>query len=61
MKVTLEAVLEGKVSLTVSAEVTTFADLSKLGTALTNKVKGVKKILPDMADNAVEKVRIVTE
>lgn len=61
MKVTLEAVLEGKVSLQVSAEVATFADLGKLARALDGKVRGVRKILPDMAAARVEKVRIVTE
>jgi len=61
MKVIIEAVLEGKVSLNAAAEVETFADLSKLGKSLVVKVAGVKKLLPDMAAAKVEKVRIVTE
>jgi hypothetical protein len=61
MKVTLEAVLEGKVILDCSAEVATFADLAKLAKNLTAKIAGVKKLLPGMATKQVEKIRIVTE
>ena len=61
MKVTIEAVLEGKVTLGATAEVATFADLAKLGKSLTTKVAGVKKLLPDMATAKVENVRVTKE
>lgn len=61
MKVTLEAVLEGKVTLAVTAEVVTFADLAKLARNISAKVAGVKKLVPDFAAAKVEEVRIVTE
>lgn len=60
MKVTLEATLEWKNTLSMSAEVDTFADLAKLGKKLVANVAGVKKLLPDMAAAKVEKLRIVT-
>jgi hypothetical protein len=61
MKVTLESVLEGKNTLAVSAEVDTFADLAKLARKLLAHVAGVRKLMPDMANAKVEKVRVVTE
>lgn len=61
MKVTIEAVMEGKVVIGASAEVATFADLAKLGKTLTTKVAGVKRFMPDMANAKVENVRIAKE
>lgn len=61
MKVTITAVLEGKVELTASAEVATFADLAKLGKNLTTKVAGVRKLVPDLASASIEKLRLATE
>lgn len=61
MKVTLTATIEGKVDLDASAEVETFADLTKLAKKLTEKVAGVKKALPDFAGKKVEKVRVTVE
>jgi hypothetical protein len=61
MKVTLEAVLEGKNTLAVSAEVEVFADLTKLAKKLQDHVAGVKKLMPDMAASKVEKLRISME
>jgi len=61
MKVTLEIVIEGNVTLDASAEVETFGDLRKLAAALQTKVAGVKKFLPDMSGKKVERVRIAKE
>jgi len=61
MKATLEAVLEGKNTLSVSAEVGVFADLTKLAKKLQDHVAGVKKLMPDMAASKVEKLRISME
>jgi len=61
MKATLDAVLEGKNTLSVAVEIETFADLSKLGKKLQDHVAGVKKLLPDMAASKVEKLRVSLE
>jgi len=61
MKVTFIAVIEGKVKLETSAEVNTFSDLSKLARKLEGNVRGVKKTLPDLAEKAVESVKVTTE
>jgi hypothetical protein len=61
MKVTVEVGLEGKTQLDCTAEVNTFADMSKLAGKIVATVKGVKKLLPDLASKSVDKVRIVTE
>jgi hypothetical protein len=61
MQVTLEVIIEGKTNLDVSADVETFADMSKLAKKITDKVNGIKKLLPDMASKKVENVRIVKE
>lgn len=61
MKVTLVAILEGKVKMETSAEVKTFGDFSKLANKLTGNVRGVRKALPDMFNKDVESVKVVTE
>lgn len=61
MKVTLEALLAGGQVLPTSAEIETFADLGKLGRKLQDNVRGVKKLLPDMASAKVEKLRFAKE
>jgi hypothetical protein len=61
MMVKIEATIEGKVNLDVRAEVETFADLDKLGKKLREKVAGVRKALPDMADKVILKIRLSTE
>lgn len=61
MKVVLEVTLEGKTGLEISAEVETFADLSKLAKKIDANVRGVKKLLPDVASKKLERVKIATE
>jgi hypothetical protein len=61
MKVTLDVILDGKNTLSTSAEVETFADLSKLGKKLVANVAGVRKLLPDLAGSKVVKVSAYTE
>ena len=61
MKVVIEATLEGKVVLPISADVDTFTDLNKLATKLSQFVAGVKKVIPDLAARKVERVRVSTE
>jgi hypothetical protein len=61
MKVDLEVVLEGKITLGVSVEVVAFTDLPKLSKKLSDHVAGVKKQLPEVANRKIEKIRIITE
>lgn len=59
MKVTLEAKIQGGVTLEASAEVVTFGDLKKLGTALQNKMAKVRSGMPEMLALKLERLRIV--
>ena len=61
MKVTLEVVLEGNVTLSASAEVETLADVGKLGKKLAELPAGVKKTVPDLYERKVEKLRLPKE
>lgn len=61
MKVSLSVQLEGKTALEITAEVVTYADLSKLAKKIEANVSGVKKLLPDMANKQVEKIKVEME
>lgn len=61
MKVTLLLELEGGIELPVSAEVTTLADVRKLGTKLAALPAGANKLVPGMAERKVAKLRLPKE
>jgi Zn-dependent oligopeptidase len=61
MKVSLSVVLEGKTQLEIVADIVTYADLSKLAKKITDNVASVKKLLPDVANKNIKRVKIEME
>lgn len=61
MKVTIEVILEGNVTLSASAEVATLADVGKLGKKLAELPGGVKRSVPDLYLRKVERLKLPKE
>lgn len=61
MKCDLILELEGGLELPVSAEISTLADVKKLGTKLAALAAGANKLVPGMAERKVVKLRFKKE
>ena len=61
MKVTLEIVLEGNVTLSASADIETLKDVGTLGKKLVALPTGVRKTVPDLYERKIEKLRLPKE
>jgi hypothetical protein len=61
MKVTLEVVIEGNITLSASAEVKTLKDIATLGKRIAALPSGVKKAVPDLYASKVVKLHLPKE